>query len=974
VFRAVAITACIFALPSAARAQSQGALNFFKNYFVTGDYVVGGVGLRGTGTVDAATGVKMASGSIPIANVPVGADIVAAILYWQAIESTPTSNPSIGYFRNQGILGKQIAPDGVQACWSSGGGSGTTQGASFLRSYRANVLHLLPTDPNTGKRMANGSHSVRVPDSGSAGSQSPSSGNQVNLAEGASLVIVYRDPSKPLRAVIIYDGGKILNQQFTSMTQSMYGYFQSSTAGSDAKLTHLAGDGDANFGDAVTVTGTSTTTPLQNQYRGTLGFSWDNPTFNVPLTAGTLQDGKPITSEVVATGSSVDCITWTAMIAGVNVQDSDYDGLLDPWETSASTLRNPSAAEAGAQPLPPIDLMGADKNVQDIFVEIGYLKAGSGYSTPLGDVDPHTHLPSQNVLFKVARMFHNAKTAGPRKFGVTGPINLHFDVGNRYQAASFNYNVCKNPNNWTEQCSIIPASLARGGEEIDELTIASPPGLENPAFPGFFGVVGWKGPFDILRDQPLNFSSESACAQAGTGCERRFDENRRHAFKYALFAHALGVPRATSDLQGTPYNDTKTPRTTSGVADGGDGGGDVLITLGFWDGHTGTELVQAGTLAHELGHTLGLRHGGPAATVTDTAPNCKPNYQSVMNYFFQVRGLGPSLPGGAAIDFSRQVLTTVYDKNLSDTALTDVNTNQAMLYPTRWYAPVGNWFASTIGATAVERYCDGTPAPPGQMVRVDGTTNGAIDWNFNGTLDPGPATQDVGFNGVIDGIAGQSDASKGEKLVGYNDWASVDLRQTASRRNFNGLSLEMTLDDTGVFDWGTTDPPLGVFDWGVFDWGVFDWGVFDWGVFDWGVFDWGVFDWGSAEGVFDWGGPLDDGQRGDIDFPAAEAAGNPPTGLRFTPTRQTIDLFWEPPTVNKPAVAPGSPDQYHVWRAAGNAPISQTNLPVRIATVGAATLTYSDTTTKNNQQYWYFVTVTVNGKTSGPSNIILASR
>ena len=32
------------------------ALRFFKNYFVTGDYVVGGIGLRGTGVNGIATG------------------------------------------------------------------------------------------------------------------------------------------------------------------------------------------------------------------------------------------------------------------------------------------------------------------------------------------------------------------------------------------------------------------------------------------------------------------------------------------------------------------------------------------------------------------------------------------------------------------------------------------------------------------------------------------------------------------------------------------------------------------------------------------------------------------------------------------------------------------------------------------------------------------------------------------------------
>src|SRR5258708_7773209 len=59
------------------------ALSYTKNYFVTGDYVVGGVGLRATGVNGFATG------TIKISGIPAGADIVAAFLYWQTVETTP---------------------------------------------------------------------------------------------------------------------------------------------------------------------------------------------------------------------------------------------------------------------------------------------------------------------------------------------------------------------------------------------------------------------------------------------------------------------------------------------------------------------------------------------------------------------------------------------------------------------------------------------------------------------------------------------------------------------------------------------------------------------------------------------------------------------------------------------------------------------------------------------------------------------
>src|SRR5215469_14889197 len=64
------------------------ALNFGNNYFVTGDYVVAGVGLRGLGANGFATQqFKMPdANSVPATGVPPGADIVAAVLIWETVE------------------------------------------------------------------------------------------------------------------------------------------------------------------------------------------------------------------------------------------------------------------------------------------------------------------------------------------------------------------------------------------------------------------------------------------------------------------------------------------------------------------------------------------------------------------------------------------------------------------------------------------------------------------------------------------------------------------------------------------------------------------------------------------------------------------------------------------------------------------------------------------------------------------------
>jgi hypothetical protein len=98
-----------------------------------------------------------------------------------------------------------------------------------------------------------------------------------------------------------------------------------------------------------------------------------------------------------------------------------------------------------------------------------------------------------------------------------------------------------------------------------------------------------------------------------------FADARKAAFHYAISAHAHDG-------------------TYSGVSRGS-GASDFLVTLGQGCANLrGSDCTldtreQAGTFMHELGHNLGLRHGG------DDDDIYKPSHLSVMNYTFQFTGL-----------------------------------------------------------------------------------------------------------------------------------------------------------------------------------------------------------------------------------------------------------------------------------------------------------------------------------------------
>jgi hypothetical protein len=92
-------------------------------------------------------------------------------------------------------------------------------------------------------------------------------------------------------------------------------------------------------------------------------------------------------------------------------------------------------------------------------------------------------------------------------------------------------------------------------------------------------------------------------------------------------------------------------------------GNDFIVSLANYINEVGNPpdaLNVGGTFMHELGHNLGLHHGGgfdSDGTAEDVGVEYKPNYLSVMNYSYQFVGI-PQLRGPSRLDYSEQVLPT----------------------------------------------------------------------------------------------------------------------------------------------------------------------------------------------------------------------------------------------------------------------------------------------------------------------------
>ena len=213
------------------------------------------------------------------------------------------------------------------------------------------------------------------------------------------------------------------------------------------------------------------------------------------------------------------------------------------------------------------------------------------------------------------------------------------------------------------------------------------------------------------------------------GSESERSEPKTIEAKKAVFLYCLSVDKIWFD---PPNHDCP------GVAEG-IGSDDFIVAFGALSDYTNTIENQAAIFMHELGHCLGLRHGGGDEV------NYKPNYLSIMNYRFEIANLLPSRP----LDYSREELPTINEAYINETK------GIGVAKKTVWYA---FWESPRI------YYVNHGNIP--------------IDWNGDGNL----SLSNIILNLNDDSKTHDTETQRFEKLTGYNDWANLLFR-------FRGTSL-----------------------------------------------------------------------------------------------------------------------------------------------------------------------------------------
>ena len=191
-----------------AQTPATNAPAYFNNFFLTGDHRLYSVQTKGMG--DPATHFFETSitvptyDSVPATGIPSSASPVAAYLYWATVA---TSGDQFAGLTGTKFRGSDLTPvttvvNGTSPCWSSGGGAGGGSGKTEYL-YRADVIKLFPVVD--GKYDVTDTHSLKLAGVGGTG-------NTVPFTLGATLLVVYRDVKDPYRAIVVYDGGFVMNQ------------------------------------------------------------------------------------------------------------------------------------------------------------------------------------------------------------------------------------------------------------------------------------------------------------------------------------------------------------------------------------------------------------------------------------------------------------------------------------------------------------------------------------------------------------------------------------------------------------------------------------------------------------------------------------------------------------------------------------------------------------------------------------------
>jgi hypothetical protein len=381
-----------------------------------------------------------------------------------------------------------------------------------------------------------------------------------------------------------------------------------------------------------------------------------------------------VTSDATGTNILATC-DFTLTVLAPN-GDADGDGLLNRWETNGIDANNDGTIDLKLSS----DPYNAKWNHKDIFVEADYMSG---------------HAPESHVIGNVTTAFAMAPVHN--LLDSTDGITLHVLLDEEI------------PN---QESILFKVELL--GSIGSLIALGSPP-ANCPNWSGCLFDDIKLGARDIACDGYFGTQSERSTPD----CEVRL-EARKKAFRYVLFGNEIADGRVLGGGISHMFGIAELP------------GNDLfVVACPRFNDTCLNEARQSDTFMHELGHTLGLHHGGADDI------NCKPNYLSVMNYAQHWQKNNASQ---FPLDYSQEELQTLNEASLNETAGISGPAGRKVVY----------------GVGGKEHTAD---------------TNGPVDWNGDGPYNSGTVAADI--NWIASACGTPMVAEPGQILRGHDDWHNL---------------------------------------------------------------------------------------------------------------------------------------------------------------------------------------------------------
>lgn len=243
-----------------------------------GDYVAAGIGMRGSG--------PPGGGTITLPALPGTATKTKAFLYWSVMNSTVIASLDDGIINGNAITGTLIGTT-ADPCWTSY--------ATAIHNYVADVTSYVLPGANVLTGFASGGMPIITPP----------------LLEGASLVVVYSDPTAPRKDIIIHEGAV----SFAGPPAEVTVFTGFNAVAGTTKTTYVVADGQPGLRNRTRVDGTYTA-DFTPQGGGPGSDYWNTVTQDISAFVPPADTSVSVELESLNYGG-YDCLTWVAQVLSV---------------------------------------------------------------------------------------------------------------------------------------------------------------------------------------------------------------------------------------------------------------------------------------------------------------------------------------------------------------------------------------------------------------------------------------------------------------------------------------------------------------------------------------------------------------------------------------------------------------------------------------------------------------------------------